>query len=486
MRDVHKQSPGDTDDPVSRFDGMADRDARLADFLSDPRETREVELKRWLDFDDEFTPGKIARHLMALANQGGGWLQFGFAEQPDGSFLHEGIACPDPSKYSTDAINQIVARHAAPRFHCETHWVECEEGCPGPHALVRVPGGRRVPIVCCKGGPGPKSDPRRGATYDRLPGPQSAPLSEADDWHELLDRCLRARRDELVASVQSAISLLGRAELLDALDGQDQGPASKQTVLASLEAWITESEARLAERLHEPGEDPDLYAAGSWSFSYALDPAPNPPLPLTELRRALEEVVGRETGWPAWWWPHIGDGRCPYPVDGAIECWMRGGNLSDPAHADFWRASGAGLLYLLRGYDEDSAAERSQAHAFLQAGTMLDPAIVVWRVGECLLHAERMARRLGAEEVVAEIRWCGLQGREMGTLEPSRRIHSSGPCQVDRLSSSLNVEAELIGATLPELVRRMTEPIFTGFDFFEMPLAEIERELDRMRGRSDG
>jgi hypothetical protein len=47
----------------------------------------------------------------------------------------------------------------------------------------------------------------------------------------------------------------------------------------------------------------------------------------------------------------------------------------------------------------------------------------------------------------------------MGTLEPSRRIYSSGPYQVDRLSSSLRIEAELIGATLPGLVRRLTEPL---------------------------
>jgi hypothetical protein len=91
-----------------------------------------------------------------------------------------------------------------------------------------------------------------------------------------------------------------------------------------------------------------------------------------------------------------------------------------------------------------------------------------------------------AEEVPVEIRWSDLEGREMGTLEPTRRIYSSGPCQVDRLNSSLRIEAELIGATLPKLIRPLTEPLFTGFDFFEIPLAEIERELERMRGRSDG
>jgi hypothetical protein len=325
-----------------------------------------------------------------------------------------------------------------------------------------------------------------GSTYDRLPGPQSAPISEPNEWHDLLDRCLRTRRDELVGSVQSAVSLLGRAELLGALGGQAVPSPAEPGVAASLESWVEESDRRLTERLAESGEDPDLYADGSWSFSYAVHPPPAPPLPLGQLRKILEEVVGRETGWPAWWWPHSDDARAPHSVDGAIECWMRGGTFRDAAHADFWRASGVGQLYLLRGYDEDSVAERSPSHGHLQAGTMLDPTIVVWRVGECLLHAERMARRLGAEQVATEINWTGLMGREMGSLEPMRRDYSSSPCQIESAQSSLSVKADLIGGTLAELVRELTEPLFVRFDFFEMAFGDIERELDRMRGRTDG
>lgn len=470
---------------------MADSDARLADFLADPRETPEVELKQWLDLSKPENRGKIARHLMALANYGGGWLQFGFVQQPNGLFTHEGgIGCPDAQRYSTDAINDIVARHASPRFHCETFWQECEETCPGPHALIRVPGGHKVPIVCARGGPDPGNDPRKGATYDRLPGPASSPLSEANDWHELLERCLRARRDELVASIQTAIGLLGEGGLAKALEikpGAEQQPgglAPRQSATEILEAWVAEAEGRLGERLSEPQENPNLYADGSWSFAYSVQPPPTPPVSLSELREVLLDVVGRETGWPAWWWPTIDDGRGPQPVGDVIECWMRGGTFSDAAHADFWRASGLGQLYLLRGYDEDSAAERSPSHSHLKPGVILDPVIAVWRVGECLLHAERLARRLGAKEVCIDIRWSGLEGRHIGTLEPLRRFHSSGPSQQENAHSQMTVKAEVISGALAELVRKATEPLFVQFDFFEMPIEEIERELDRMRGRS--
>jgi hypothetical protein len=470
-------------------------DARLADFLANPRETREVELKQWLDLSDPVKRAKVGRHLMALANRGGGWLQFGFVEQNDGTFVHEGIACPNVTAYSTDAINAIVARHAHPRFHCEVFWETCEESCPGPHALIRVPGGHRVPVVCARSGPDPGNDPRKGAVYDRLPGPESAPITEANDWHDLLDRCMRERRDELVASVTAAIELLGADGLASAL----AGPSGTATVVAGaptepeedparrLEAltnWTDACSARLAERLGEPGEDPGLYEAGSWSFSYAVDPPPAPPVSLGELRGILLEVVGTETGWPAWWWPSRDDASSPRVIGKAIECWMRGGVFPDASHADFWRASGEGELFLLRGYDEDSAAERSQSHLHVAPGSLLDPGIVVWRVGECLLHAQRLARRLAAPAVEIEVRWNELEGREIGTLEPMLRRYHAGPCHEREVRSTMRVASDVISGALPDLVRQLTTPLFVLFDFFEMPLEDIAREMERMRGRT--
>jgi hypothetical protein len=254
--------------------------------------------------------------------------------------------------------------------------------------------------------------------------------------------------------------------------------------LEALTSWTDACYARLAERLGEPGENPGLYEAGSWSFSYAVDPPPAPPVSLGALRGILLEVVGTETGWPAWWWPSRDDASSPRVIGEAIECWMRGGVFPDASHADFWRASGEGELFLLRGYDDDSAAERSQAHLHVAPGSMLDPGIVVWRVGECLLHAERLARRLGAPAVEIEVRWNELEGRRIGTLEPMLRRYHAGPCHEREVRSTMRVASDVISGALPDLVRQLTTPLFVLFDFFEMPLEDIAREMERMRGRT--
>lgn len=495
--------------------GPGGPESQLDGFLASPRETLAIELKRWLDLKDPEVKAKIARHLMAIANHGGGWIQFGFEDPRDGTYPHQGARCPDTTAYSTDAINSIVERYARPAFHCEVMWRDCQEGCPGPHAFIRVEGGHKIPVVCSRNGPEPNLDPHAGTVYSRLPGPKSAPVIQPEDWHVLLERCMRARRDELIETFRNTVQLLGAEGVRAALDGEtdegeDDGGGSavspdiprppdggdstvgtqglRREVARSrdvdLEDWTTESEGRLAElQEEEPADVSDPYADGSWSFAYRLVPRVSPPVPLAELRQDLLEVVGSETGWPAWWWPSGDPDRSPRAMDQTIECWMRGGVFSDPAHADFWRVSSDLQLFLLRGYDEDAAAQLSpNQHGGLEPGVMIDPTLPIWRVGECLLHAERLSRRHDASRVAIEIRWRGLKGRKMGTLDPLHYHWSSGISQTDRVDSWLTVEADLIGGSLPQLVQELTANLFAQFDFFEMPLEAVERELDRLRG----
>ncbi len=106
---------------------------RLADFVADPRETREIELKQWLDLGDGRVKATLARRLMALADNGGGWIRFGFVEGPEGRYSHETArTCPDAGMYATDAINAIVQKYAQPAFPCDVLWQPCDAGLIGP------------------------------------------------------------------------------------------------------------------------------------------------------------------------------------------------------------------------------------------------------------------------------------------------------------------------------------------------------------------
>jgi hypothetical protein len=91
--------------------------------------------------------------------------------------------------------------------------------------------------------------------------------------------------------------------------------------------------------------------------------------------------------------------------------------FNDAAHSDFWRASPQGLMYLLRGYDED-AMQR------VPPGSSLELILPVWRVGEIVLHAEQLAAALGEGEttVILHFQWEGLAGRRLRSLNGRRHL----------------------------------------------------------------
>ncbi len=48
----------------------------LQALVENPREVLEIEIKDWVDLTDKFVRADIARHIAALANNGGGHLIF--------------------------------------------------------------------------------------------------------------------------------------------------------------------------------------------------------------------------------------------------------------------------------------------------------------------------------------------------------------------------------------------------------------------------
>lgn len=161
---------------------------RLADLLVDPREAPDLELKNWLDLqnsnDDKAT---FAKAILALANHGGGFIALGLTETDIGAVeAAERPATLD--SYSQDLINGIVQNYCDPPFHCAVHIVPAPAG--GVFPIVAVPGGHRVPIRARRAGPNGNII-QNNAIYVRKLGPRSETPQSAQDWDDLLARCLR-------------------------------------------------------------------------------------------------------------------------------------------------------------------------------------------------------------------------------------------------------------------------------------------------------
>jgi hypothetical protein len=452
---------------------------RLQGLLTYPHEELDTELKNWLDLSSEDHKANLAQAILALANHGGGFILLGFTKT-DGAWAPAEPRPSDLKAYSQDSVNSIVYRYAEPPFHCDVYPVpHPETGLLYP--IVVVPGEHRAPIRSKREGPN-GVHVRNNTYYIRRPGPKSEPPQSGREWDELIGRCVTAARDYLLERIR---------EILQGSSATRPGTLGRlETEKHALESWIDESTTRfkslVAQELSD--EKPSRYSKGTWHVAYSILGNLRP-LTLGELLDILRKVKGHETGWPPWWVP-TRDEIEPYPYEGVVECWLketrstslfddsRSDNFRFTANSDFWRASPKGMMFLLRGYQEDSSPR-------LHPGTVLDVTLPIWRTGECLLHAQRLAVALGGESASVMLRftWQGLSGRMLTAWADPRRIlfDPIGPSRQDSVTSEITVSTDQISATLPEIVKTLTAPLYGMFDFYAPPLAVIQEELSKMR-----
>ncbi len=445
--------------------GESGIERRLQDLLVYPRESLGTELKSWLDLSNESDKANLAQAMIALANYGGGYIIIGFAEN-GGKWIPSEPRPTNLDIYNQDIVNGIVQGYAEPPFHCSVyHQQHPQTGLIYP--IIIVPGESKAPIRAKKDGPN-REHVRQFAYYIRRPGPKSEPPQSAQEWDELIGRCVRASRQDLLEDIRSILLGFGTSTKISNPE-EEKSNRFAQWVQDSRSRW----ETLVAEELF--AEQPSRYSHGTWTASYAIEADINPPTLATFLD-TLRKVQGHETGWPVWLILG-GTETGPHPYNGLIECWIVKGRLGGPAHSDFWRASPSGMMFLLRGYQEDEDPKL--------AGTIFDLTIPIWRVGECLLHAERLTKALGVKSapIYFQMRWDGLLNRTLKSWANRRRMTWDGyQAKQDSVTSNIKVSSDQISTNLTEIVNSITRGLYETFDFFEPPIKMIEEELAEMRG----
>src|ERR1700693_5096425 len=122
-------------------------DSELAALVTAKSEALEIEYKSWIDTSVVEASAKLARHLAALSNHGGGYLIFGV---DDKTKVPEGATTLEPKLFGEDAISSIIKRYLDPRFQCRVEWAE-SGGVSYPVVIVPAHGAR--PVIAVAGGP---------------------------------------------------------------------------------------------------------------------------------------------------------------------------------------------------------------------------------------------------------------------------------------------------------------------------------------------
>lgn len=440
--------------------------ADLAKLLEYPNESLTVEHKDWLDLSGNAGKGTLAKAAIALANHGGGVIVLGMRRHEDRGPLGSQRRPESMRRYDQDEVNSSINKFAEPEIHCELSFAD-HPATGVEHAFVLVPGDISVPVMAKVTANG-VIDARK--CYIRKPGPKSEEPFEATEWRAVLDRCVRARRDEMLEAIRTIIS--GSAPIVDV-----NIPAS-----ASADKLIEFSGRAIQRwnRLIDPlgKDDPARFPHGRYQLTFEILGVRSAPT-LAELRAYMEEASRvKHTGWG----PFVLLTRQPYRpaiIEDAIEAWLGSPGESsgrrDPAHSDLWRASPSGRLTLMRGFDEDG--DRSK----VVPGTAFDITLPVWRVGEAVLYVSRLAQAFGENlAFVTRCDYAGLKGRKLVSLTGRRWLFDERMCSDSDVSVQKRFTASDVRDNLAAAMQEMLAPLYARFEFYELPLSLVADELREM------
>ncbi len=390
-----------------------DTGRNLSDLVDSPEERLDAEYKAQFDLTDPAQRAKLAQHIAALANHGGGYLVAGFSDAMV-------PIDPPPSPISRDDVASVVRKYLEPTFECALRTVRSAAG--RDHQVIVVPSHEAAPICAKANGPdiGKKIvGVTQGTYYIRKAGPESAPILTANEWQKVIRRCTSYDRVAILAAIEQAIA--GSAQVRD--------DARERT--EELAAWHDLMAADFIASVAKHGAPQHLVDA-YFQFSYLIDPPTGGPS-LDELfdalRTAEREVDSyARSGWPLFIFydgpggasyrtsPHISGGALEFVELNTVRDGSRVGA------SDMWRVTATGLASSIRGFVEDSA---NGQRAGFRPSLSLSPNWLVRNVAELVAHASSMMRSYPhSTRIFFRCEWTGLQDRI--AEDPFRRWHFTG------------------------------------------------------------
>ena len=316
------------------------------------------------------------------------------------------------------------------------------------------------------------------------------------NWRDVVDEAIRRRKADGLTQ-RSLAALAGVS--LPTVNAFEQGEINLrfERVIAiletlglfdppgrgnSFEAFLHGARRRWGELVAPlPGDHPARQPHGHSEQAYAILGLSEVP-PLGQLRERLNKIPP-SSGWSPFWIPTRPALR-PTIEDGVIECWLGRPEahrvFTDPAHSDFWHVSRDPFAYLQRGYQEDGPDN-------LEPGTIFDLTLPIWRTGEFMLHAVRLARLLGGgddTEIRFAGRYTGLEGRvllswakplEHALLGERHRARSH------KVELAAAAPLAAVEQTLETVIGDFVSPLYERFDGFQPSRELIAQKVAELR-----
>lgn len=432
----------------------------LIDLLAGANENLGIEFKAWMDTRNHEARAKLARHIAALANHGGGYLIFGVDDKTRKPL---GASELDVALFGQDAISSIVKRYLEPRVQVLVEHIE-HEGATYPVVVVPSHGARPVVAVA----DGPQDDRGRpvgvslGTIYIRMAGPESAPIRSADDWNTLFDRCLSHRSDLLGKVLRQSLAHQARPD---------------QKVIALLKAALDDTaqdftaQTQLLAGKVEPKHRDDIIRAGAnySALGYALVDSEGDPVEISNPRSVNDRVSVEMHRYAHYGWgsflPLNVPERAPQvrmsTLSGQEVTYLEGMRIENTglirSAFDYWRIYECGIGVSVESFRDDWRREGENAPPHLT------PSWILITIHSLLAHARLVGQEIpGVAQVVVRMEWRGLKGR-MLAWDRFRHAAGGGPLADDRFAKNVTIEWATLRDNYFEALRRVVLPFLRIF-----------------------
>jgi len=380
-------------------------ESELSELVSGKSEDLGVEYKTWMDTKDTEVRAKLARHIAALANHGGGYLIFGV---DDTTRMPQGETTVDPKLFGQDEIAGIVRKYLDPRPAVRMEHAEHQNV---RYPVIIVPSHGARPVVAIADGPQDATTKkpigiRQGEIYVRAAGPESRPIRSPDD------RCLAQKADLVASIVRRTISRPSRAST-----------AAADLLIAAVEVTAQDYTAQagaLAGTLS--GRDADRVrraAAGFCAMGYALVGEEGELVEIDDPRGLAERAaIGMHQyahkGWSLFNVLNVPE-RAPQrrdaPLLGRDRAYVEGMRLQAMAvlggTIDYWRMYETGVAATAVNYEEDGIVMGG-----FRPGRYVTTMHSLFRLHSLLAHARLVGQQTPeVQQVLVRLDWRDINGR---------------------------------------------------------------------------
>ena len=441
------------------MDSNSELTSIFENWLINPREDLDFEIKTWLNLNEQSARAKIAKELIALENHWWWYLIIWFDDQtmlPDENNRPQNL-----DQYNTDNINSIIDRFAEPKFHVDVT-IQLNPKDWKYYPFIRTLGTTQVPIRS-RSDDAEKTIIRNNCYYIRRPWPTSDMPKDWIEWDQLIYRCVKKQRREISEMIASFMSNWWVELLPEVVRQKKDEDLLSEFIKLSLINWNEENN-------NLPLDSPSKNKFWYHYFSSRIIWRQKTWISMRQIKDKIYSFK-KYTGWPIF----ITIRNDIIPVSDNLEFSLLN-QWFEADHSDFWRINKDWMSFILRWYQSDCRDDYKEWEVF-------DYVIPTWRLWEYLLHVTDLASFLYEDwfQVLLDVWWTGLKNRRLVSLDSWSFFFWKYICHDDSYNFKGLFSSNELQDLLPLVSQKVISWLLEKFDLFTQEYEFYQTQIEKMR-----